>query len=292
MRFAPGAAERAASLGAHREAAAQYARVLRFGDRLEPEERAEFLSLRSTECYLTDENDEAIEAERGALECYRELGDRRREGDSLRSLSSSSGVLAGSRNPSEQARRPSQCSKSSPRGSSSRWRTAISRPLWAILALSRRALELAERVGDTEIAVDALASLGLAESLRGMSEGVEKLTRALELAGRAGLPEQVGRAYDLLSLTFVLHPITRARERLPRCRHPATAASTDSSCSASICSRTALDRSSIRGGGQTPPTPPQPLSAFRARRRCLAPSLRSCSGSFGRAAEIRASWRL
>ena len=87
LRFAPEAAERAASLGAHREAAAQYARALRFGDHLQPEERAEFLSRRSAECYLTDENDEAIEAQRAALECYRELGDRRREGDSLRSLS-------------------------------------------------------------------------------------------------------------------------------------------------------------------------------------------------------------
>ena len=69
--------------------------------------------------------------------------------------------------------------------------------------MSRRALELAERVDDTEIVVRALASLGFAESLRGMSEGVEKLTRALQLAGRAGLPEQVGRRVDLLALAFV-----------------------------------------------------------------------------------------
>ena len=62
-----------------------------------------------------------------------------------------------------------------------------------IVAWSQRALELAERLDDTEIVVRALTSLGFAESLRGMPEGVEKLTRALELAGRAGLPEQVGR---------------------------------------------------------------------------------------------------
>ena len=36
LRFALAAAERAVSTGAHREAAAQYARVLRFGDRLPP----------------------------------------------------------------------------------------------------------------------------------------------------------------------------------------------------------------------------------------------------------------
>jgi DNA-binding CsgD family transcriptional regulator len=71
------------------------------------------------------------------------------------------------------------------------------------VALSQRALELAERVDDTEIAVRALASLGFAESLRGMPEGVEKLTRALELAGRAAIPGQVGEAFELLSHAFV-----------------------------------------------------------------------------------------
>ncbi len=87
LRFAPGAAAHAASLGAHREAAAQYARTLRFGDRLDREERAGFLTRRASECYLTDENAEAIEEERRALDLYRELGDRRMEGDALRALS-------------------------------------------------------------------------------------------------------------------------------------------------------------------------------------------------------------
>ena len=40
LEFAPGAAARAAALGAYREAAAQYARALRFGDRLATAERA------------------------------------------------------------------------------------------------------------------------------------------------------------------------------------------------------------------------------------------------------------
>ena len=36
-----------------------------------------------------------------------------------------------------------------------------------------------------------------------MSEGVEKLTRALELAGRAGMYGEVGRTFDYLALAFV-----------------------------------------------------------------------------------------
>ena len=87
LRFAPPAAARAASLGSYREAAAQYARALRFGDRLTLAERAELLERRSRACYVTDQNDEAIEAIEEAVECRRALGDKLAEGDSLRWLS-------------------------------------------------------------------------------------------------------------------------------------------------------------------------------------------------------------
>ena len=78
---------RAASLGAHREAAAQYARALRFGDRLAPAERAELLERRSRECYVTDQQDAATAAIEEALECRRELNQRLEEGSALRWLS-------------------------------------------------------------------------------------------------------------------------------------------------------------------------------------------------------------
>ena len=47
LRFAPAAAMRAASLGSHREAAAQYARALRFAGELPVPERAWLLERRS-----------------------------------------------------------------------------------------------------------------------------------------------------------------------------------------------------------------------------------------------------
>ena len=68
VRFALAAAERASSMGAHREAAAQYGRVLRFGAGLPLEQRADVLERRSHECYLTDQSDEAIAALEEALE--------------------------------------------------------------------------------------------------------------------------------------------------------------------------------------------------------------------------------
>ncbi len=87
LRFAPPAAARAAAVGAHREAAAQYARTLRFARDREPSERAGLLHLRSVECYVTDDIDEAIEAGQGELELRRVLGQRQEEGEALSWLS-------------------------------------------------------------------------------------------------------------------------------------------------------------------------------------------------------------
>ncbi len=86
VRFALPAAERASSTGAHREAAAQYGRVLRSGAGLPLGQRADVLERRSQECYLTDQSDEAIAALEEALECRRGLGDRLGEGRTLRRL--------------------------------------------------------------------------------------------------------------------------------------------------------------------------------------------------------------
>jgi len=203
VRFAPQAAARAASLGAHREAAAQYARALRFGERLQPEERAEFLSRRAAECYLADENDEAIEAQRAALECYRELDDRLREGDSLRSLSQilwCPGKIAESRRAGRDA---VAVLEELPPGRELAMAYSNLASLLEDAALSQRALDLAERVEDTRIALHALATRGLLGLLRGDAEGVDTLRKALEGARLAGLPERIGGTYTMLGLALV-----------------------------------------------------------------------------------------
>ena len=87
LRHAPRAAARAAASGAHREAAAQYARALRYADDLPPTARAELLQHHADECYLAAEFEAAIAAQRAALDIRRQLGDTRGEGDALRSLS-------------------------------------------------------------------------------------------------------------------------------------------------------------------------------------------------------------
>ncbi len=87
LTYAPAAASRAASLGAHRESAAQYSRALRFADDLTEAERAELLERLSYECYLTGEFDRALETQQAALDLRRGLDDAAAEGDALRTFS-------------------------------------------------------------------------------------------------------------------------------------------------------------------------------------------------------------
>jgi DNA-binding CsgD family transcriptional regulator len=87
LRYAIAAATRAARLGAHALAAAQYARALRVGSGLDPHRRADLLEHRSRECAVSDQVPEAVAACEEALAGWRAMGDRRREGDALHRLS-------------------------------------------------------------------------------------------------------------------------------------------------------------------------------------------------------------
>ena len=87
LELAPAAGERAAAVGAHREAAAQYGRALRHAGGLPASARGELLERRSFECYLSGEQDHAIAALEEALDCHRRSGDVRGEGRCLCALS-------------------------------------------------------------------------------------------------------------------------------------------------------------------------------------------------------------
>ena len=202
LRQAPEAAARAASLGAHREAAAQYARALRFADRLPPAERAGLLEGRAYECYLTDQLGEAIEAQESALACRRRVGDPREEGDSLRRLAQLFGFAGRAGEAAEACLEAVALLEQLEPGRELamaygklaqrylNWEDAESALVWGT-----RALELAERLGDTEILVYALSTIGAAEFRVDASEGRQKLERSLELAQAEGLEDHVGRAF-------------------------------------------------------------------------------------------------
>jgi tetratricopeptide (TPR) repeat protein len=205
LRYAPAAGERAAALGAHREAAAQFARALRYADGLGPERRAALLDRRAYECYLTNAIGEAIVAREEAMEQYRARGDRLREGDSHRWLSRLAWFEADNARAEHEAERAVELLETQPPGRELAMAYSNMAQL-RMLAGERseaatwggRAIELAERLDETEILIHALNNVGAAELAYDSPDGVPMLERSLELAHAAGLQEHVARAHTNL----------------------------------------------------------------------------------------------
>lgn len=203
--YAPAAAEHAKALGAHREAAQQFARALREAEWLPPEQRAELYEGRSYECYLTDQIPEAVEARRLALEEHRRQGNRLREGDAHRWLSRLQWFLGDNEAAEREASAALELLEPLPPGSElamaysniAQLRMLARAPDEAV-AWGTRAIELAERLGEQEILVHALNNVGSAQYQGGSEEGRAKIERSLQLSLEAGLEEHAARAYTNL----------------------------------------------------------------------------------------------
>ena len=211
LRFAPDAAMRAAAVGAHREAASQYARALRVAGGLPLDERAALLGRHARECTLIGEFTKAIAAHREALECHRELGDQRSEGNSLRDLS---WVLwAAGRTPeADDAARDAVEALERQGPDSDLIRAYCMRSdlyryagdFERALEWGRRALELSREVDDPEAVVHALTIIAMAEYMEDVDGGPEQLKGKIELAREAGLEELAALAFCVLASGAVL----------------------------------------------------------------------------------------
>ncbi|HST24797.1 MAG TPA: AAA family ATPase [Gaiellaceae bacterium] len=206
LRFAPAAAVRAAALAAHWEAAAQYARALRFADGLPLPERMMLLRGRWFECYLTAQDDDALAAVDKLLACCRELGDRLQEGDALRCRALALSNAGRVPEAVESVQAAVTLLEREPPGRELALAYAAAAGL-AILSedaeeverWAPRARELGDRIGDVESTVIAMAAAGVSEALRGAG-GVEMLEQALALAREHSLPYQLGRVYIYLGM--------------------------------------------------------------------------------------------
>ena len=202
LRYAQAAGERAAQAHAHREAAAQYARALKFAERLPLEARAELLERRAYECFVLDEFDEALETHKRALEYRRQLGDRRKEGDALRKLSRLLWCTGRIAEAEKVGRDAVALLEQFPAGRELAMACSNISSLCmnaedaeGAITWGSRALELAQHLDDPEVLAHALNNVGTMELLRGVSGGRQKLEQSLELAEQAGFEDHVGRAF-------------------------------------------------------------------------------------------------
>ena len=208
LEYAVAAAEQASAFFSHREAAAQYARALRFGDALPPAERAALLEARSVACYLSDQGEDAIAARRQALEIWQRLGDARREGDSLRWLSHlawrGSEAAASAQAALEKLEPLPPGPELAMAYSNLAQLQMLDHDLAGTLQWGTRAISLAEELGETETLVHALNNVGSARAYAGDDEGREDLKRSLQLARAAGQIDHAGRALANLAYTAML----------------------------------------------------------------------------------------
>lgn len=210
LRFAPEAASRAASMGAHREAAAQYARAVSSVREGSLGQRAELLSRQAAEAFLAGDYDQAIAARGSARECYRQLGDRLHEGDALRAQAANlrcHGLVAEAKEATALGLALLEALPPGPELARAYAQQAmISLNLedlddtehWA-----KKAMELGERIADQQTIVHVLNTLGTARWLRGDPEGRVLLEKSLRLCKEHDLVEDAGRAHINISWAAV-----------------------------------------------------------------------------------------
>jgi DNA-binding CsgD family transcriptional regulator/tetratricopeptide (TPR) repeat protein len=208
LEYAPAAAKAATELGAHREAAEQYARALRFSDALPAQSVAELLEARAYECYLNDWIEDALDAQQKVLERYRALGEPIKEGDMLRWISRLTYLDARMDDARAAALEAVAVLERFPPGrelvsayANMAQLAQIDLRIDSALAWGERTIQLAEQVGSTELVVDVLTTMGIAEALGG--RGVARLEESLQRALEQGTDDAVGRAYGALVFAAV-----------------------------------------------------------------------------------------
>ncbi|HEY2340835.1 MAG TPA: LuxR C-terminal-related transcriptional regulator, partial [Steroidobacteraceae bacterium] len=210
-RYGVVAAQEAAAVGAHREAASHWARTLEYGALLSDEKRAEFSEAYAYELYLTSQIAEARRMRERALELRTVLEDRVRIGDNSRWLSRIAWAMGDRREALLYAERAVERLEQGPPCRELAYALA-NRSMLAMLAGNTRealqhgarALELSRRLGDWEIAAHTLNTIGTAKTGAGDESGWADLEESLALSLKHHLTEQAGRAFANLTSRLVV----------------------------------------------------------------------------------------
>lgn len=207
LEFAPPAAAQASHMGAHREAAAHYERALRFADRLPPRARAQLFARNARESYLIVDFPGAAVAQREALSCYEQLGDRRKQAAALTFLAQLLWEVGSLREGLATTERALEMLE---RGPTRELVGACSQMAWLQLAAedpdeakrwAHRAEELTDALDDPPTRAMAQQAVGWVEFFTGNLSGFEKLVDVLETARAAGWEHIAATCYVIIVRT-------------------------------------------------------------------------------------------
>ncbi|MFN2537359.1 MAG: LuxR C-terminal-related transcriptional regulator, partial [Mycobacteriales bacterium] len=202
------AAKAASAVGSHREAAAQYARVLRYGEQLAPRERAEVCEALGSEYGLLDTFEPAAAAFEQALAIWRELGDDVRTGNVLTRLATPYWRLCRGADQERVSRESVALLEALPPGPElARAWNSESSMLWGLgrleeaLLSSKKAQDLAREHSLLDVLSDTLNTEGCLRGYFG-EDSIPLLRESLATALSGGHVAQAGRAHTNLVATF------------------------------------------------------------------------------------------
>ncbi len=215
LAYAPAAADRAARLRAHREAAAHLESALRYVALLPRSKRVDLFERHAYECYLTSQPQRASESRHQALAEHEAEGDRLRQGDTHRWLSRLAWFSGDGATAATEAGRAIELLE--PLGPTTELARAYSNQsqlcmlgddLVGAREWGGRAILLAEELDDQETLAHALNNVGTAEAMSGVAGGMVTLERSLRIAEPLGLEEHVARALtNLTSCAVAMHDL-------------------------------------------------------------------------------------
>ncbi len=207
LEFAPQAAKAAASVGAHREAAAHLATALRFVNSATPELAAQLYEDWAYEAGLTLRiDDEVLEARRHAITLWRALNRPEKVGENLRWLSRLHWLRTEASEAGHYADEAIRILEATPTSAEHGLAYTLRSQLHMLndrmdeaVEWGQRALKLAEQYNNDEVKAHALNNIGTARVFRNNADGVADLEASLALSIKQGLHDDAGRVYTNLS---------------------------------------------------------------------------------------------
>ncbi|UNK50154.1 LuxR C-terminal-related transcriptional regulator [Lysobacter sp. S4-A87] len=222
LKYALQAGNEAANHGAHCEAATLYGAALAHADALAPAARAELLEDLSYQCYLVEQNDDAIAMRLEALAIWRKLGDLRREGRTLRWLSRLNWFGGRRQEAEEYANQAVHLLRDFPDDEAYAWALSNRSQLYMLsghtdesVEWGTRAIELATRIGSNEVLAHSLNNVGTARYAEGDDEGKAMIEQSLRISLANDFEEHVARCYaNLVSTAVKLRDYAQAKRHI------------------------------------------------------------------------------
>jgi DNA-binding CsgD family transcriptional regulator len=202
LEFSMAAGDRAAALGAHREAAEHYVSAIELAATLPPAEHARLLQSYANESALLDDIPTARASQRGALAIWEQLGDVRKHAECLQGLSLIEYLAGDTEAALEAARKAvSLIDPVRPVGPEHGRAYAFLAQRWMVSGrddvgaqYAEKAQRIAEKFGDEATAVHALTTRGATNIYIGDDAGWLQLEEACTRARSADLTDAMSRA--------------------------------------------------------------------------------------------------